>query len=209
MATLFVNFGAKSLVHGQIFVYNFNGNPNALQDNKLFFPNLYKLYNLCILMNFHLVILRGICPRSSWPQGCCEKCHLLIFSPGLICFMCNFFVSISVSFQVQADALPFTTPKILLVFPLNWCVPKLMCTTLKNILTKNVVISNSICFTSLLSVHSNLPLILSLLILEGAYGPRLEGILYFKIGCSGRMSSTYIASKSVPMCREVTSYMLF
>jgi hypothetical protein len=60
MAILFVSFGAKSLASGQKFVHDINENPNSFQEEKLFFPNLYKLHNLYILMNFYLVFLRGV-----------------------------------------------------------------------------------------------------------------------------------------------------
>jgi hypothetical protein len=41
-----------------------NGNPNSFVMGKLFFPNLYKLHNFNILMDFYLVLLREVCPRS-------------------------------------------------------------------------------------------------------------------------------------------------
>jgi hypothetical protein len=65
MATLFGSFGAKSLSGGGKLVYNIYGNPNSPQTNKLFFLNLYKVYNLYILMDFYLVLWRRVCPRSS------------------------------------------------------------------------------------------------------------------------------------------------
>jgi hypothetical protein len=33
--------------------------------DKLFFPNLYKVYNLYILVDVYLVLLKRVCPRSS------------------------------------------------------------------------------------------------------------------------------------------------
>jgi hypothetical protein len=58
-------FGAKSLSGGRKLVCNIYGNPNFLSTDKLFFLNLYKVYNLYILMDFYLVLLRRVCPRSS------------------------------------------------------------------------------------------------------------------------------------------------
>jgi hypothetical protein len=43
MAALFGNFGTKSLFGGGKFIHSIYGNPNSLQADKLFFPNLYKL----------------------------------------------------------------------------------------------------------------------------------------------------------------------
>jgi hypothetical protein len=37
-------------------LYNINGNPNSPQDDKLFIPNLCKLHNPHILMDFYLVL---------------------------------------------------------------------------------------------------------------------------------------------------------
>jgi hypothetical protein len=62
MVALFGSFGAKSLSGGGKLVCNIYGNPQA---DKLFFLNLYKVYNLYILMDFYLVLLRRVCPRSS------------------------------------------------------------------------------------------------------------------------------------------------
>jgi hypothetical protein len=65
MAILFVSFGAKSLSSGGKFVHKISKNQNCAQKDKLFFPNLCKLHNLYILMEFYLVLLREVCPRSS------------------------------------------------------------------------------------------------------------------------------------------------
>jgi hypothetical protein len=65
MVALFVRFGAKSLSNVEKFVQDKNGNPNYLLVDKLFLPNLYKLHNLYILMDFYLVLSRRVCPRSS------------------------------------------------------------------------------------------------------------------------------------------------
>jgi hypothetical protein len=69
MAALFGSFGAKSLSSGGKFVCNIYGNPNSPQADKLFFLNLYKVYNLYILMDFYLVFSREVCPRSSRSHG--------------------------------------------------------------------------------------------------------------------------------------------
>jgi hypothetical protein len=63
METLFGSFGAKSLSNRRKVVHNIYGNPNSRRVNKLFFLNLYKVYNLYILMDFYH------CPRSSRPYG--------------------------------------------------------------------------------------------------------------------------------------------
>jgi hypothetical protein len=60
LASLFVNFGAKSFYSGGKFVKDKNGTP---QEENFVFSNLYKLHNLCILMDFYLVHLRGYCSR--------------------------------------------------------------------------------------------------------------------------------------------------
>jgi hypothetical protein len=41
------------------FVQNIYGNTNSPQVDNLFFPNLCKLHNLYILMNFYLVLLKS------------------------------------------------------------------------------------------------------------------------------------------------------
>jgi hypothetical protein len=46
-------FGTMSLFGGGKIVQDKNGNPNPPQENKLFFPNLNKLHNLHILMDFY------------------------------------------------------------------------------------------------------------------------------------------------------------
>jgi hypothetical protein len=56
MAALFGSFGAKSLFGGRKLVRNIYGNPKVPQVDKLFFLNIYKVYNLYILMNFYLVL---------------------------------------------------------------------------------------------------------------------------------------------------------
>jgi hypothetical protein len=65
MAILFENFGVETLSDGGKFVRNIYGNPNFPRVDKLFFPNLYKIYNLYILMDFHLILSRRVYPRSS------------------------------------------------------------------------------------------------------------------------------------------------
>jgi hypothetical protein len=70
MATPFVSFDAKSLANGQRFVHNINGNSNSLEEDKIFFPNLYKsIHNLYVLMDFYLVFSMEVCPRSSQLNG--------------------------------------------------------------------------------------------------------------------------------------------
>jgi hypothetical protein len=69
MAALFGSFGAKSLSNRGKLVHNIYGNPNSPRADKLFFLNLYKVYNLYILMDFYLVLLREVYPRSSQPHG--------------------------------------------------------------------------------------------------------------------------------------------
>jgi hypothetical protein len=64
MAILFRSFGIKSLSDGGKLVRNIYGNPNSPRANKPFFPNLYKVYNLYILMDFYLVLSMEVCPRS-------------------------------------------------------------------------------------------------------------------------------------------------
>jgi hypothetical protein len=73
MVALFGSFGAKSLSGGEKLVHNIYGNPNSPRANKLFFLNLYKVYNLYILIDFYLVLSREVCPRSSRPHGCSVK----------------------------------------------------------------------------------------------------------------------------------------
>jgi hypothetical protein len=62
MVALFGSFGAKSLFSGGKLVHNIYGNPNSHRADKLFFLNLYKVFNLYILMNFYLVLSREVCP---------------------------------------------------------------------------------------------------------------------------------------------------
>jgi hypothetical protein len=78
MATFFGSFGTKSLSGGGKFVHNIYGNPNFLGVDKLFFPNSYKLHYLYILMDFYLVLLRKVCPRSFQSYGCSVKCPSII-----------------------------------------------------------------------------------------------------------------------------------
>ena len=73
MASLFGSFGAKSLLGRGKLVSSFYRNPNSLQTSKLIFPKLYKVYNLYILMDFYLVLLRRVCTRSFRPHGCSVK----------------------------------------------------------------------------------------------------------------------------------------
>jgi hypothetical protein len=65
MATLFESFGTKSLFGEGKLVNNIYGNPNFPRADKLFFLNLYKIYNLYILKDFYLVLSRRVCPSSS------------------------------------------------------------------------------------------------------------------------------------------------
>jgi hypothetical protein len=58
MAILFGSFGAKSLSSEGKLIHNIYGNPNSHRADKLFFLNLYKVYDLYILMDFYLVFLR-------------------------------------------------------------------------------------------------------------------------------------------------------
>jgi hypothetical protein len=60
-----MSFDAKSLFGGRKFVHNIYGNPNLPRVDKLFFPNLYKLHNLYILMDFYIVFLREVCPNPT------------------------------------------------------------------------------------------------------------------------------------------------
>jgi hypothetical protein len=69
MAALFGSFGAKILSSGGKIVHNIYGNPNSCRADKLFFLNLYKVYNLYILMNIYRVLQREDCLRSSQPHG--------------------------------------------------------------------------------------------------------------------------------------------
>jgi hypothetical protein len=52
MEALFMSFGPKNMAGGWKFVHNIIENPNFSWEDKLFFPNLYKLHNLYILMDF-------------------------------------------------------------------------------------------------------------------------------------------------------------
>jgi hypothetical protein len=69
MTTLFVSFGAKSLSNGAKFIQDENGNPNSPQEDKLSFPNLYKLHNLYFLMDFYLVHEKP-CLIHTHPASC-------------------------------------------------------------------------------------------------------------------------------------------
>jgi hypothetical protein len=64
-----VSFDAKILSGGRKLVRDIYGNPNPPQANKFFFPNLYKLHNSYILMDFYLILSREVCPRSSQLHG--------------------------------------------------------------------------------------------------------------------------------------------
>ena len=73
MAILFVSFGAKSLSSGGKFVRKISKNQNCAQKDKLFFPNLCKLQNLYILMEFYLVLSKGSLSKVlSTPRPSCE-----------------------------------------------------------------------------------------------------------------------------------------
>jgi hypothetical protein len=63
------SIGTKSLYGGGKFVYNMNGNPNSPQIDKISFPNKYKFYNFYILIDFYLVFLMTVYPRSSRPNS--------------------------------------------------------------------------------------------------------------------------------------------
>jgi hypothetical protein len=52
-------------------LYNINGNPNSPQDDKLFIPNLCKLHNPHILMDFYLVLFVRV---LFWLDGHSAKC---------------------------------------------------------------------------------------------------------------------------------------
>ena len=63
IAIPFVIFDTKSLASEQ-------KNSNILQEDKIFFPNLYKsIQNFYILMDFYLFLSMGVCPRSSQLNG--------------------------------------------------------------------------------------------------------------------------------------------
>jgi hypothetical protein len=70
----FGSFGTKSLSGGGKLVFNIYGNPNSPQADKLFFLNLYKVYNLYSLMDFYLVLWKRVCPRSSQSHSRSVKC---------------------------------------------------------------------------------------------------------------------------------------
>ena len=76
MVTLFGRFGTKRLSNKGKLVLNIYENPNSPRAEKNFFPNLYEVYNLYILTDFYLVLLRRVCTRSSRPHGCSVKCPL-------------------------------------------------------------------------------------------------------------------------------------
>jgi hypothetical protein len=54
MLALFGSFGIQSISNGGKSIRNVYGNPNFLRGNKLFFPSLYRVHNLYILMDFYL-----------------------------------------------------------------------------------------------------------------------------------------------------------
>jgi hypothetical protein len=107
VAALFVSFDAKSLSNGRKFIQDKNGNPNSPQANKLFFPNVYKLYNFYFLSDFYLVLCREVCSRSSLPNGCSVKRPLHAGNSApvgntLPVYLCTYFLgSISVSQKLQ------------------------------------------------------------------------------------------------------------
>jgi hypothetical protein len=74
MIALFGSFGAKNLSGGGKLVHNIYENPISPEGDKLFFLNLYKVYNLYILMDFYLFLLREVCTR---PHGRSVKCPLV------------------------------------------------------------------------------------------------------------------------------------
>jgi hypothetical protein len=74
MAVLLGNFGAKNFSGGGKVLSNIYENPNSPRTNKFFFPNLYKLHYLYILMDSYLILWKRVCPRSSQPVGYNVKC---------------------------------------------------------------------------------------------------------------------------------------
>ena len=54
MAPLFESFGSKSFFWQKKLVSIIYGAPNSTQVDKLFFPNLYMVYNLYILVDLYL-----------------------------------------------------------------------------------------------------------------------------------------------------------
>jgi hypothetical protein len=56
MAALFGSFDAKSLSSGGKLVHSIYRNSNSFGMDKLFFPNLYKVYNSYDLMDFDLIL---------------------------------------------------------------------------------------------------------------------------------------------------------
>jgi hypothetical protein len=73
MVTIFMSFSTKSFAGGRKFLHDINDNLDSPWEDKPFFPNLYKLHNLYTLMDFHLVLLRGVCLKSSQPNDCSIK----------------------------------------------------------------------------------------------------------------------------------------
>jgi hypothetical protein len=43
--------------------------PKLSSRRQTFFQNLHKLHNLYILLDFYLILLRGVCPRLQGPQS--------------------------------------------------------------------------------------------------------------------------------------------
>ena len=70
ITSIFMNFGAKSLFGWGKFVHDIYENPNSPWADKLSFPNLYKLHDLYILMDFFLVPLTEVCLRSFGLHNC-------------------------------------------------------------------------------------------------------------------------------------------
>jgi hypothetical protein len=66
----FVSFDPMSLASGWKCGHYMNGNPNSPQEHKLFFPSLYKLHDLYILMDFYQVVQGPLDPLTvgRWPD---------------------------------------------------------------------------------------------------------------------------------------------
>jgi hypothetical protein len=70
MAILFGRFGGQKFFDGKKLVSDIYGNPNSPKADKLFISNLYKIYNLYILMEFYKVPSRRVYPTSSRWMKC-------------------------------------------------------------------------------------------------------------------------------------------
>jgi hypothetical protein len=68
MVVLFGSFGTKNLARARKLIHNINRNPNSNEEDKLS-SNFHKHHNLHILMDFHLVLLKRVCLRSSQPDS--------------------------------------------------------------------------------------------------------------------------------------------